>query len=82
MRLPRDLSGKDLAHALRRYGYEIVRQEGSHLRLTSIFKGAEHHISIPDHRQLRIGTLHKVLRLISIYLELDIEDLSIDLFGR
>jgi predicted RNA binding protein YcfA (HicA-like mRNA interferase family) len=82
LRLPRDLSGKDLAQALRRYGYEIVRQEGSHLRLTSTFKGKEHHITIPDHQQLRIGTLHKILRLVALYLERDLESLARDLFAR
>ena len=35
MRLPRDLSGDDLAHALRVFGYYITRQTGRHLRLTS-----------------------------------------------
>ena len=30
MRLPRDLSGRDLASALSRLGYEVTRQAGSH----------------------------------------------------
>ena len=34
MRLPRDLSGEDLAALLRRrYGYRFVRQSGSHMTL-------------------------------------------------
>lgn len=39
MKLPRDLSGKDLAQLLRQFGYEIVRQEGSHIRLVSGSRG-------------------------------------------
>lgn len=35
MKLPRDLSGSELAKALGRVGYRIVRQSGSHLRLTA-----------------------------------------------
>lgn len=35
LRLPRDLSGRDLARALRRYGYEVTRETGSHMRLTT-----------------------------------------------
>ena len=35
MRLPRDLSGEALADMLGRYGYEVTRQTGSHMRLTS-----------------------------------------------
>jgi predicted RNA binding protein YcfA (HicA-like mRNA interferase family) len=32
MRLPRDVSGKQLAILLGRYGYEVTRQTGSHVR--------------------------------------------------
>ena len=34
MKLPRDISGVELAKALERLGYRITRQTGSHLRLT------------------------------------------------
>ena len=38
MTLPRDLSGDELVRLLRRnYGYRVIRQRGSHLRLASIF---------------------------------------------
>ncbi len=33
MKLPRDLSGDDLARALQQFGYQPTRQTGSHLRL-------------------------------------------------
>jgi predicted RNA binding protein YcfA (HicA-like mRNA interferase family) len=35
MKLPRDISGADLAKRLLRLGYTITRQTGSHLRLTT-----------------------------------------------
>jgi predicted RNA binding protein YcfA (HicA-like mRNA interferase family) len=54
MRLPRDLSGRDLAKALGKLGYEIVRQTGSHVCLTTQRNG-QHHITIPDHDRLRAG---------------------------
>lgn len=60
MRLPRDLSGADLIKRLRRFGYEITRQSGSHIRLTT-GEGGEHHITIPNHDPLRIGTLAAIL---------------------
>ena len=45
MTLPRDLSGDELVGLLRRhYGYRIIRQRGSHARLASNFRGAEHPI--------------------------------------
>jgi hypothetical protein len=36
VRLPRDLGGEELAALLGRYGYEVTRQIGSHLRLTTM----------------------------------------------
>ncbi len=60
MRLPRDLSGEELARALARLGYEVTRQSGSHVRLTTNQKG-EHHITIPLHNPLKPGTLNVVL---------------------
>ena len=50
MKLPRDLGGEDMAAILSKYGYQVTRQAGSHMRLTSTFKGAEHHITIPRHK--------------------------------
>lgn len=60
MRIPRDLSGTDLVRRLSRLDYAVTRQTGSHLRLTSQCRG-EHHISIPNHDPLRIGTLAAIL---------------------
>ncbi len=60
MKLPRDLSGSDLAKRLRVLDYQITRQTGSHLRLTTQENG-EHHITIPRHDPLKLGTLAGIL---------------------
>ena len=60
MKIPRDLSGEDLAKLLRKFGYQVVRQKGSHLRLTTETPN-EHHITIPNHAPLKIGTLSAIL---------------------
>lgn len=60
MRLPRSLSGMELAASLHVFGYEITRQTGSHLRLTTEENG-EHHITVPRHGSLRVGTLAAIL---------------------
>ena len=60
MKIPRDIGGADLVKALARYGYLVTRQTGSHLRLTTQVSG-EHHMTIPAHRVLRIGTLSACL---------------------
>ena len=60
MRLPRDLSGAEVGRALRVFGYEVTRQRGSHQRLTTVVNG-EHHLTIPLHDELRLGTLASIL---------------------
>jgi predicted RNA binding protein YcfA (HicA-like mRNA interferase family) len=45
MKLPREISGEELARRLEKYGYQITRQTGSHMPLTTTLQG-EHHITI------------------------------------
>jgi predicted RNA binding protein YcfA (HicA-like mRNA interferase family) len=80
MKLPRDMGGEELAALLGRYGYEINRQTGSHMRLTSTSKGFEHHITIPRHKPLRVGTLSNIVNEIAAYLEIDRQELVKKLF--
>jgi predicted RNA binding protein YcfA (HicA-like mRNA interferase family) len=70
MRLPRDLGGVELADLLQRYGYKITRRTGSHLRLTT-FQGGEHHITIPRHPVLRVGTLNAILKDVAQHLGIE-----------
>ena len=80
MRLPRSLSGMELAALLRRsYGYHVIRQTGSHMRLASDYKGYEHRISIPIHNPLKVGTLSGVLGEVA-YLEIGEGQLARELF--
>jgi len=62
LKLPRDVSGSDLAKSLGRLGYQIVRQEGSHIRLSSNRSGIQHHLTIPAHSPLKVGTLSAILQ--------------------
>lgn len=39
MKIPRDIAAGDLVRALRVLGYVSVRQEGSHIRLTTEVRG-------------------------------------------
>jgi predicted RNA binding protein YcfA (HicA-like mRNA interferase family) len=81
LKLPRDLSGYKLASLLRQYNYRITRQTGSHLRLTSNFAEAEHHVTIPAHDALKVGTLSAILDDISKYLKIEKSRLAEHLFG-
>jgi predicted RNA binding protein YcfA (HicA-like mRNA interferase family) len=80
-RIPRDVSGRDLATALRRtYGYEESRRTGSHARLTTQREG-EHHVTVPMHDALRIGTLAGIVDAVAEHLGLDRDAVVDALFG-
>jgi len=81
VRLPRDVSGDELVRLLRGYGYQATRQTGSHVRLTSTYRGDEHHLTIPRHKNLRVGTLNSILKDIADYLAISKEVLTRELFG-
>jgi predicted RNA binding protein YcfA (HicA-like mRNA interferase family) len=80
MRLPRDVSGRDLATALGKFGYKVTRQTGSHIRLTTQTKG-EHHVTVPDHGRIRVGTLAAVIGDVARHHGVDRDDLARTLFG-
>jgi len=81
MKLPRDLGGEELTALLRKYGYDVTRQTGSHMRLTSTVKGIEHHLTIPRHKPLRVGTLSNIVSEVAAYLEIEKQTLIETLFG-
>lgn len=65
MKLPRDLSGRELIQVLcRHYGYRQVHQVGSHVILQTE-SPASHRIPIPDHSPLRLGTLNAILNAVA-----------------
>jgi predicted RNA binding protein YcfA (HicA-like mRNA interferase family) len=80
MKLPRDLSGMDLAKAMERLGYRISRQTGSHMRLTADLP-TQHHLTIPAHDPLKIGTLAAILADVAAHRGIGREDLVRQLWG-
>lgn len=74
MKLPRDCSGAALAKALRKLGYAIVRQDGSHIRLSTTQLG-EHHVTVPAHSDLKVGLLNAILKDVAAHHRISLEDL-------
>jgi predicted RNA binding protein YcfA (HicA-like mRNA interferase family) len=66
MKIPRNLTGKDLIRSLKKLGYLPTRQSGSHIRLSTMVN-SEHHITIPNHSPLKIGTLSAILNDIAMH---------------
>jgi predicted RNA binding protein YcfA (HicA-like mRNA interferase family) len=78
VKIPRDCNGLELVRALRRLDYEIARQTGSHIRVTTQ-RGGEHHVTIPNHRPLKVGLLHAILKEVAAHHRLSLEQLLQDL---
>ena len=81
MKVPRDLSGAELAKALSKMGYRQTRQSGSHIRLSRPSSDGDHHITVPDHSPIKVGTLSAVLRDVATRLKMSRSDLMEKLFG-
>jgi predicted RNA binding protein YcfA (HicA-like mRNA interferase family) len=80
MRLPRDINGENLAKALKVLGYECTRQTGSHMRLTTMEKG-EHHVTVPKHNPLRVGTLSGILSDVAAHFQSTRDEIAERLFS-
>ena len=81
MRLPREVSGDELARLLTKVGYRPTRQTGSHIRLTAVLP-SEHRITIPLHPSLKIGTLNGILREVASHLQISKDELIGRLWGK
>jgi predicted RNA binding protein YcfA (HicA-like mRNA interferase family) len=74
MKLPRDISGAELVRALGRAGYAATRQRGSHVTLTTQRFG-EHHVTVPLHSPMKIGTLASILAAVAKHLQMERDEL-------
>jgi predicted RNA binding protein YcfA (HicA-like mRNA interferase family) len=71
VKLPRDLSGDEVCRALKRLGFEFVRQTGSH----RLYTKSGLHPCVPMHSALKPKTLQSILKQANITLEQLLEEL-------
>ena len=58
----RVLSGKDVCIILERHGFIEVRRKGSHIVMQKKLSEGTITVPIPDHNEIRIGTLQSIIR--------------------
>ena len=63
-KMPR-ISGAEAVRALQRLGFQIVRQRGSHIVLRRGSSGCV----VPNHREIKVGTLAGALRQAGVSVE-------------
>jgi len=74
MKTPRNLSAQELIKILTRFGYEVSRQRGSHIRLVKHSDNGTHHVTIPNHNPIKLGTLSSIISDVAENLGIDKED--------
>ncbi|MDQ3582789.1 MAG: type II toxin-antitoxin system HicA family toxin [Pseudomonadota bacterium] len=55
-----NISGKEAVRAFEKAGWQPIGQVGSHLVLVK--SGIRANLSIPQHKELSVGTLHALIR--------------------
>ena len=80
MKIPRDVSGSELVRKLKSFGYQPTRQTGSHIRVTTQDHG-QHHITVPNHDPVRLGTLNGILADVAEHFQIGREEVLRKLFG-
>ncbi len=82
MKLPRDLSGSEVARRLaRHYGYRVTRSRGSHMTITLTAGSNRHQVTVPRHRDVRVGTLDGIIGDVAEFLGLSKHEVRERLFG-
>lgn len=67
MSLLRKVSGPKVVKILcNNFGFEVARQKGSHIRLHKVTSSGKIGTTVPNHKELKLGTLRSVLKLAQI----------------
>jgi predicted RNA binding protein YcfA (HicA-like mRNA interferase family) len=56
------LSGREACLILEKHGFQQVRQRGSHIIMQRSANGTTTTVPVPDHNELRVGTLRSIIR--------------------
>ena len=58
----RVMSGQEVCAILERHGFVRVRQRGSHIAMQRVTDEGTTTVPVPDHNEVRIGTLRSIIR--------------------
>ncbi len=65
------LSGKEVISILILYGFEVIKQRGSHVKLRRVKENMKQTLLIPNHKEIDTGTLRAIVRQAGRYISLD-----------
>ena len=55
-------SGKKAIKCFTKFGYKIIRQKGSHVRLKHLDSSTHQPLTIPLHKELKVGLLKQLIK--------------------
>jgi predicted RNA binding protein YcfA (HicA-like mRNA interferase family) len=56
------LSGRDVISILNQFGFEVLNQGGSHIKLRRVKDDLKQTLLIPNHKEIDTGTLRAIVR--------------------
>ena len=65
--MSKTFSGKEIVKALRRMGFYVDHQRGSHIFMSNLEKGIS--VIVPAHKEIRKGTLNNIIKKAGITIE-------------
>lgn len=66
------MSGREVVRAFEKFGWQVVRQRGSHMILVK--EGSRATLSVPDHNEVARGTLRSLIRAAGLTVEEFVRD--------
>lgn len=64
--MPKLYSGPTIVKTLKRAGFHLVSQKGSHLKIKGFWGGKLNTVIIPNHKQVAVGTFQSILNQASM----------------
>ena len=61
-------SGKEVISILNLFGFEVINQRGSHVKLRRITEDMKQTLLIPNHKEIDTGTLRAIVRQAGKYI--------------
>ncbi len=67
----KSFSGEGLVKLFQGFGFEVLNQKGSHIKLRRVKESNKETLVIPNHKIIDKGTLKAILRQASRYIPID-----------
>ena len=64
--MPKLYSGREVIKTLQKFGFQVISQKGSHVKLRGFSDGKLQTVIVPNHKQVAFGTFRSILNQASM----------------